>query len=670
MSKKTILKRVAIIASAALTLAGVSTVAANAGAAIYPTVNVTGTAASTVAPAAVNVVGLNPTGTGTITAVIGTTSYINFTVDASNATKDTASASAADNIYNISSSGVGTINLPGTRAGVASPSATAGWQTGSATNATAYAGLTLGETNAKFGATAIQFSVNSTTAGTQTVTTAGGGAGTVTITINWLAAPTVAAAVNSSLFVTAASLSAQNLIDLGKSTSKAQDSSILSSITAIGQGKNYYVTVVARDTNGKPIGVKTGVGATLVIANSLSGMASSPTTSSASTDNGSSLNILQVTSALTTSTTVSGSSTVSVSFQDVNNSMTTLSVPLTITGPVASISLKNVTYAALSGGKSDASITGQPALPAAVASPAFTSFKTASAAASSIGTAGSNQGLLAVVAKDASGNIIDLSQSGAASITGFTIASDKATGSVVTSGNNSFGATAATNFGNSDITNIAGNAVLVACGAVRPEKLTITANGSSGATSGAAIASNPVSFYCSSAPTTIAVTPDSTTVNPSSVIRVTATVSDANSYPAPDGTIVNFAVSGGGTLAPQASNTINGVAGSSATTLVNFVTGVTSGTSSVTAFVGSIAGTSAIAIGSGVNAGDQASVATDAANAAQDAANAAAESADNATQAATDALTAVQSLASQVKKLIANVTKLSKLVASLSKKKK
>ena len=73
----------------------------------------------------------------------------------------------------------------------------------------------------------------------------------------------------------------------------------------------------------------------------------------------------------------------------------------------------------------------------------------------------------------------------------------------------------------------------------------------------------------------------------------------------------------------------------------------------------------------GNDAADAASLATDAANAATDAANAAAESADNATQAASDALAAVQSLQSYVSKLFAGVKKeiaaLLKLVHALKK---
>lgn len=73
----------------------------------------------------------------------------------------------------------------------------------------------------------------------------------------------------------------------------------------------------------------------------------------------------------------------------------------------------------------------------------------------------------------------------------------------------------------------------------------------------------------------------------------------------------------------------------------------------------------------GNDAADAASLATDAANAATDAANAAAESADNATQAASDALAAVQSLQSYVSKLFSGVKKeiaaLLKLVHALKK---
>jgi len=71
-------------------------------------------------------------------------------------------------------------------------------------------------------------------------------------------------------------------------------------------------------------------------------------------------------------------------------------------------------------------------------------------------------------------------------------------------------------------------------------------------------------------------------------------------------------------------------------------------------------------------AGDQASLATDAANAATDAANAAADSADAATQAATDALNAVQALDAKVSSLFtslnAKIASIMKLVAAMMKK--
>ena len=76
---------------------------------------------------------------------------------------------------------------------------------------------------------------------------------------------------------------------------------------------------------------------------------------------------------------------------------------------------------------------------------------------------------------------------------------------------------------------------------------------------------------------------------------------------------------------------------------------------------------SASATVSGGAADANASLALDAANAATDAANNAYDEAQNATQAASDALAAVTALAAQVKTLIASVKKLTKAVAKLKK---
>jgi len=100
----------------------------------------------------------------------------------------------------------------------------------------------------------------------------------------------------------------------------------------------------------------------------------------------------------------------------------------------------------------------------------------------------------------------------------------------------------------------------------------------------------------------------------------------------------------------------------SATTLA-----ATTSSSSVTANARAKALTATASIGAGASGGD-AALALDAANAATDAANNAYDEAQNATQAAQDALAAVTALAAQVKSLIASVKSLTALVSKIKAK--
>ena len=136
-------------------------------------------------------------------------------------------------------------------------------------------------------------------------------------------------------------------------------------------------------------------------------------------------------------------------------------------------------------------------------------------------------------------------------------------------------------------------------------------------------------------------------------------VVDENGYPVPDGTVVTFASSNNATIAPNTSATSNGVAGTSATTKVNFIANSENGTSTITAISGNYVGSATVTIGTGNN-----TIAQDASTAAQDAANAAQVSAQNATQAAQDALNAVQALSLKVDALF---KQLEKQIAALTK---
>ena len=72
--------------------------------------------------------------------------------------------------------------------------------------------------------------------------------------------------------------------------------------------------------------------------------------------------------------------------------------------------------------------------------------------------------------------------------------------------------------------------------------------------------------------------------------------SDANGFPVPDGTSVSFASSNNSTVAPGTSTTLNGVAGTSATTKVNFIANSANGVSTITAIAGNYVGSTTITV--------------------------------------------------------------------------
>jgi len=177
-------------------------------------------------------------------------------------------------------------------------------------------------------------------------------------------------------------------------------------------------------------------------------------------------------------------------------------------------------------------------------------------------------------------------------------------------------------------------------------------------------------YYVSGAAAKVVVTPTATELDKGGNTTVTATVTDAAGYPVADGTSVTFAATDNGVIAGSSKTTDGG----SASTI--FVASNTAGTSTVSALAGKVSGSSSISIGGGSSesssAIDAANEATDAANAATDAANAAAEAADAATAAAQDAQAAVAALATQVSSLIAGIkaqiTSLTNLVIKIQKK--
>jgi hypothetical protein len=438
----------------------------------------------------------------------------------------------------------------------------------------------------------------------------------------------------------------------------ANDSSVITNAAA---GTAIDVCVISRDANDNAIPLQSAT-----IVNSVGGTASTVYGQNGSYQQGTALssgatNYLAIAN-VSESSSISGNATYTAILTDYLGNVVTLTAPFTYYGAVASLKLVNYSYAAQYGGTA---ISGASTAPAGGSSTPSNVGK--------VGTATSPYGVIQLIGLDANGATVNLSSVTSSTLpsNSITVQSDYTTTAVAAGSSNSAGAVV--NFGTDSNANTQaewgfenGELVVNCSASTKPEHLKITVNAVN--SSSVAISSNTVDFYCSNTPASnagITVTPSATTVADGGIASVTAKVVDASGYPVPDGTSVTYAVSGDGTVAPTTSATSNGVAGTSATTVANFVAGASDGTANVTAIAGNYANSASITVGTGTDANDQASLATDAANAATDAANAAAASADNATQAASDALAAVQALDAKVTSLISS---LQKQIAALAKK--
>jgi hypothetical protein len=163
------------------------------------------------------------------------------------------------------------------------------------------------------------------------------------------------------------------------------------------------------------------------------------------------------------------------------------------------------------------------------------------------------------------------------------------------------------------------------------------------------------------------------------LVTMTLTVKDSKSNSVADGSYFLFDTTSAGafttsaqlTSAPFGTGVVSVVGGvATATFYAPYTTGdvAMSATMSSHATVATAAQATKLAASISISGADStASLALDAANAATDAANNAYDEAQNATQAASDALAAVTALAAQVKSLIASVKKLTAAVAKLKK---
>ena len=639
MSTKTSIKRIALVAAAALTLGGFTAVSASAG------IVDTGTTPSWAATSGTVYSGA---GKSAATQTVGSTATVVFS--------ETVTSTAASDIFaNFSVAGVGSVTTYPTA--VATSTAINVGVAGSTvvpagTNAAPYGSTTTGYDvfNAKVSdGTAMTLSgalvkttfvLYSAVAGTQTVTAIAANGTAYTATVTWVASSAVGVTAANSYAYTAST-------SAGCSTSFATQGLAAADNVANGSTSQYYgagtttdrICVAAFDGSGNPItpsAVKVfGIGSANGNATQVSG------------------NVWY--STITSDGTNKGSFTYTVYVTDAYGTTVTLTTPaFTFYGKLAKVVLANNVYA----DHASASSTGA-------------NYKAVLALAGATDTTGLHT--FAVQLQDSAGNTIP--RSAWSTVTNDIGTSTLGVVSDKGNGNTSTGAKGQTNSYATITYDASGydgagqgkswGGFNIACSqSAKYEHLKITAYGYNATTSADDIASNTVDFYCSGLASTVVVTPASTTADAGSAISVNATVTDSNGYPVADGTAIAFGSSNGGTFLGgdlvttagtqyNASNLIVGAQGD------NVITALVQGATPITA-------TATVAVNGGV-AGTS-SLSLDAANAATDAANNAYDEAQNATQAASDALAAVTALSAQVSALIATVKSLAAMVAKIKAK--
>ena len=347
-------------------------------------------------------------------------------------------------------------------------------------------------------------------------------------------------------------------------------------ITSAYLGQTVHLCVSARDSNNVAVSLAT----TSAFINSLGG------TITATTATNGTVSAVDYQDAL--GSIVTGAGTFTALLTDKYGNSITKTVPLTIYGSMATLTATNVGYAALFGGSATTS-----------AGSATTPSSWLGTGAGDAGNSTSALGVIALTAKDAAGNVIDLAATGQSnSVTKITIDSDAVAGSPSAGSSDSAGATVAISTGAAGVdikgTNLGTNAAVVNCAAsTKAEALKITISGKDA--NGNTVAAAPVTFYCSAAKAA------KVTVTASATAGVNVNVLDASGYPVPDGTSVTLAASNGSVVAPSSKTTSNGTF----TTAANFIGSNTASKSAVTAIVGSVSGTSSNVAGSGSSTDSQ-----------------------------------------------------------------
>jgi hypothetical protein len=543
MSTKTNFKRIAVVAVASLGL-GVFTSIAPANAAA------TATAAATPWNATIAYSG---TSTAAATQVVGGTATLTYVE-----TVDTDTALTL--LGSITSTGVGTItSATSNKAATADITAlgtTAGTETFPNTGVSRI-GTTVNDDALLVTYTVV---VSSTTAGTQTLTASindanGTPVSSKTATVTWVAASaTGVSAANSTMYVIASgSCQAAN-------TTVAEDKADAATygVPLIAAGFNALdVCIVAKDGSGNVVALGSGGIITSTFGQSIA----------VATDSDG----YQKADLPAANANLTGPTTITAVLIDTYGNVATLTAGIAYYGSLKTIKLSNISYAAAATSTASTVAT-------------YASYDALTASDVAVGVIG-------VQGFDAKGTPINLGAGTANSITTstWTVDSDKVAGAPADRTKDTSSFTVRSVFpetGELGASSYGKNAAYVDCGSTK-EKLTLTVWGKD--SDDAWVKSNSVDFYCSGAVDKITVTASGTSVN--------VDVVDANGYPVSDRTSVALAASNGSVVAPSTKTTVNGKFATGAT----FIANSTAATSSVTAIVGTVAGTSAAIKGSGTS---------------------------------------------------------------------
>ena len=627
MSTKTSIKRIALVAAAALAIGGFSAVSANAAATATATLGATGV-----------VSGGTPGIAATANAIGDGNHYVTVTLH----------PSVADGAYTVTSSGTtgslyGLVSLTGTPTGK------------TYTNGTNAAGGFIYETgtdNTLPGATLFTnvagdtatFTVVASSAGTQTITATpiNGTSAASTLVITWGSAPAFSAANSSALFVetttTTPATILTNITNAGTTTDATTAVSKSAGVVGAIRVKLLDNETIATGISGAKIAASVSGPGLLegqATAGSSFDAAGAGAATSITDSNG--VALFQV-----LSSGVAGVGTITISYTDSSGTTTVISTK--------TVSFFNTTPSAL----------------------AATQYLTVGQAGQTIGISASSSNTAADVAHTAA--IIVKATDGAGNIVG-----GLSSGSFTATSSNSNVIT--TTITVAEDTGSGSNAAGAGYYIVQP---TFSANATSGASATLTItwtssdgltkvSTAPVTFTVGGALYAVTAAFDKASYDPGSALVLGFTATDSKGNPVYDQDVATLLASGGTAFNYGTGITTTGVAYSfiggkaSLKTYAPLASGgiVATGTYGATAPAAQVGTKFTVsATVNGAATGGDAALALDAANAATDAANNAYDEAQNATQAASDALAAVKALAVQVKALIALVTKIKNKVGA------